>query len=373
MLQAKKQHFLALDSLRGICATFVVFYHFEGDSLIKAVPFIKHAFLFVDFFFVLSGFVIASSYGARLAGGFPVYKFMLLRLGRLYPLHAIVLIAYLAIAAAKHFSDPGYNGPDFFLSAFLLQVWAHYDVLDMNHWNPPSWSISAELWTYLMFAAVVSICGKQVWSIFAGLIAISFMLLSVSSDRYIDVCFSGGGFVRCVFGFSFGVVAYLAYENELFTAIEKAGLGVPTTVECVLVAVCLLLVSEAGAGALSLACPAIFSILVLIFASEKGALSQLLLSFPMRKIGSLSYSIYMVHQFVLARFVNGVSLLGQYVKLPVELDPSNHFALNSSGFAFGSDVAAIAAYCLVLVVSYCTYSFVETPCRRWSRQRVWSK
>jgi peptidoglycan/LPS O-acetylase OafA/YrhL len=93
MLQNDKQHYLALDSLRAICATLVVFYHFEGVTIIGSVPFVRNAFLFVDFFFVLSGFVIASSYAERVAAGLPIPKFMFLRLGRLYPLHAIVLLA----------------------------------------------------------------------------------------------------------------------------------------------------------------------------------------------------------------------------------------------------------------------------------------
>lgn len=54
----------------------------------------RNAYLFVDFFFVLSGFVIASTYQERIAGGFSVWRFMLLRLGRLYPLHIAVLVAF---------------------------------------------------------------------------------------------------------------------------------------------------------------------------------------------------------------------------------------------------------------------------------------
>src|SRR6266851_1584941 len=144
-----QQRFLALDSLRGICAVLVVIYHFHGDAWVKTIPFVQNAFLFVDFFFVLSGFVIASSYGDRLASGFPVSRFMFLRLGRLYPLHAAVLIAFIAIATGKHFADPKYSLSEFWISALLLQTWIPYTPGEMNHWNPPSWSISAEIWIYL--------------------------------------------------------------------------------------------------------------------------------------------------------------------------------------------------------------------------------
>ena len=59
--QMMPRRFVAIDSLRGICAIIVAVYHFSSNSILAALPFIKNGFLFVDFFFVLSGFVIASS------------------------------------------------------------------------------------------------------------------------------------------------------------------------------------------------------------------------------------------------------------------------------------------------------------------------
>src|SRR6266704_3238416 len=98
MLRERAVRFVALDSLRGICAIFVAIYHFSAVSFLSSIPIIKNGFLFVDFFFVLSGFVIAASYGERLKAQFPISKFMFLRLGRLYPLHIFVLFLYLIIA-----------------------------------------------------------------------------------------------------------------------------------------------------------------------------------------------------------------------------------------------------------------------------------
>jgi peptidoglycan/LPS O-acetylase OafA/YrhL len=220
MLQDDKQRYLALDSLRGICATLVVFYHFEGVTVIGSVPFVRNAFLFVDFFFVLSGFVIASGYAEHIAAGLPIPKFILLRLGRLYPLHAVMLLAYVVVAAGKHFADPSYNVADFAVSALLFQVWADYVPPEMNHWNPPSWSISAEIWTYLVFAMVISTFQKRIAPLFVALITASLLFLVTSSNRYVAVCFSGGGFFRCTFGFSFGVLAYLAYRRWPMTFLQ---------------------------------------------------------------------------------------------------------------------------------------------------------
>jgi peptidoglycan/LPS O-acetylase OafA/YrhL len=139
------------------------------------------------------------------------------------------------------------------------------------------------------------------------------------------------------------------------------------------IAVCLGLVTVAGAGALSLVCPAVFAGLILIFAAERGIVSHVLLSAPMRLIGVLSYSIYMVHEFVLARFVNLVAGLNHYFKMPVAADPLHPFALKSTGLAYATDLAAIVAYALVIALSYLTYTYVEAPARNWSRRLVRSR
>src|SRR5216683_6021851 len=107
----RSKHFIALDSLRGICASIVAFFHVDGDAFIKTIPVVANGFLFVDFFFVLSGFVIAASYGRKIVDGYSIGKFMFLRLGRLYPLHAFMLLAYLCIAIYKHLQGGANNYP----------------------------------------------------------------------------------------------------------------------------------------------------------------------------------------------------------------------------------------------------------------------
>jgi peptidoglycan/LPS O-acetylase OafA/YrhL len=280
-------------------------------------------------------------------------------------------LAYLAVAAGKHFAGPGYNVGDFIVSALLLQVWVNYVSPEMNHWNPPSWSISAEFWTYLLFSIVISIMQKRAILVFAALIAVSILFLVTISDRYVAVCFSGGGFFRCIFGFSFGVLSYFAYQRWPITPHSRDKIIPATLIEATGLAIGLGLVSVAGAGPWSLICPPIFATLILIFANERGIFSRLLLSAPMRFVGGLSYSIYMVHEFVLARFVNLIGAVNHYMTLPVVPDPNHPFALTSSGSAALTDIAAIVAYILVIVVSYLTYTYVESPCRRWSRRLVW--
>ena len=108
--------FEALDAWRGVCALLVAMFHLQAYSHIYDLSFVRHSFLFVDFFFVLSGFVIAGSYRAKLLDGFSIWHFMLLRLGRLYPLHVAVLVVFIGIELLRfRFSGTlgGQNGDKF--------------------------------------------------------------------------------------------------------------------------------------------------------------------------------------------------------------------------------------------------------------------
>ena len=93
--------FVALDSWRGIAALAVVAFHVQVNGLAFSSTIVGNAGAAVDFFFVLSGFVISAAYGSRLAGGFSLARFMTLRLGRVYPLHLLVLALYVAAELAK--------------------------------------------------------------------------------------------------------------------------------------------------------------------------------------------------------------------------------------------------------------------------------
>ena len=84
---AKKHHtFQTLDSWRGICALMVALAHFSANSHINTYNIVINASFYVDFFFVLSGFVIAANYITRFTSISNIGSFMFLRFGRLYPM-----------------------------------------------------------------------------------------------------------------------------------------------------------------------------------------------------------------------------------------------------------------------------------------------
>ena len=100
-----------LDGWRGICAMLVALHHFSANGAIAALPLIRNAWLFVDFFFVLSGFVITHAYSRKLQSGREVGAFTLRRFARLWPLHVAVLGAFVALELVRYaMTGQGFTG-----------------------------------------------------------------------------------------------------------------------------------------------------------------------------------------------------------------------------------------------------------------------
>ncbi|MCB1508620.1 MAG: acyltransferase, partial [Hyphomicrobiaceae bacterium] len=151
MAKTSDAKLLHLESLRGIAALAVAVYHLQlGSVFNNAVT--DNAWLMVDFFFVLSGYVMALNYGERITTPTEMVSFQKKRFLRLFPLHVVMLLVFLAFEVAKYFAEARSgivaNSPAFtdnnaisFVFNFLLM---HNLFGAEETWNGPSWSISAE-------------------------------------------------------------------------------------------------------------------------------------------------------------------------------------------------------------------------------------
>lgn len=117
-----KGRFHALDGLRGISALLVVLYHVEFSSAswpnhFTNFGFVRHGYLAVDLFFILSGFVIAANYSARLNTPAEIRNFLVLRFFQLYPLHLAILAILAMLELLKlsanvfHLIEPSQQPP----------------------------------------------------------------------------------------------------------------------------------------------------------------------------------------------------------------------------------------------------------------------
>ena len=110
----KSQRIRSLDSIRGICAVIVCLFHFSpfepNNSYIYNLTIIRNGDLFVDYFFVLSGFVISNSYFTKIREGNYFLNFLFKRMLRLYPLHFFMLILFLIYELLKNSVFDGIMG-----------------------------------------------------------------------------------------------------------------------------------------------------------------------------------------------------------------------------------------------------------------------
>ena len=184
--------FQSLDGFRGIAAVMVVLYHSRFHAEPSAVALVKNSYLFVDFFFILSGFIMTHAYWDRIGKTVSFKRFFILRVGRLYPLHLFMLLAWLPYIGAKAYVySQGIGGTDplilnnastFIANLFLAQSLGFYDLASLFSWNFPSWSISAEFYTYLVFfaSALIILARKKILKVVLGLFLLGFFLLSLS-------------------------------------------------------------------------------------------------------------------------------------------------------------------------------------------------
>ena len=96
-----KQKIPQLDALRGLAAILVMFYHYDINylpSFLSDFFLIRQGWIFVDFFFVLSGFVIAYNYSFQF-NKITLFKFIKLRFIRIYPLlfFSVIVFAFFII------------------------------------------------------------------------------------------------------------------------------------------------------------------------------------------------------------------------------------------------------------------------------------
>ncbi|MES3002474.1 MAG: acyltransferase [Pseudomonadota bacterium] len=361
--------FEALDGWRGVCACLVVLFHFHGHSPIYHSAFIRNSYLFVDFFFVLSGFVIAWNYATRLGSWPQVRHFLVLRVGRVWPLHVFMLALFVAYETAKLFirnqaSAPftGEMQPWAVVSNFFLVQ--SLNLHDSLTWNGPAWSISTEVWTYVIFAVLSVAFGLRYWMLALAAIVPPLMLLLVSRTG-MDVTYDFG-ILRCVLGFALGTLCFHVQKRRAARA--ETGGGLATLAECATVAAVIGFVALAGTSNWSVLAPFVFAAAVLVFASEDGAVSRLFRTRFFAWLGQLSYSIYLTHFFI-------VMLVPVLIKRLTHIDFWTPMRVATGDFimAYGrNDLEGTLFYVLVVLLtlgfSVLTYRWVETPGRDWSRR-----
>ncbi|MFA6900021.1 MAG: acyltransferase [Desulfurivibrionaceae bacterium] len=378
----KAKRYQVLDSWRGVCACMVALFHFKTNSHTYDLPFFRNAYLFVDFFFVLSGFVIFANYEERLRKGFGVVRFLVMRFGRVYPLHFAVLMAFIgwdivqlifpqvaSFAKYAPFSGPGETSGYIVSNLLLTHSLGLHDYLALNG---PSWSISTEFYAYVLFALAIVIFRNRIHLFLIASVILSPVFLYIFSPGFMDTTYRYG-YVRCIYGFSLGALIWLFMDRSrgLFgdPNIGKRFLAVAEVVVLFLV---ILYVSFAGTGPLSLAAPVVFALTIYIFSFEAGLISILMRTRFFLFLGLLSYSIYMNEILVGGKFFFGLAGVAEK-KLSVYVFSSVGGVKRLGIDLWQGDLFNILYLAVLVLFSWFTYKLVEEPGRRFFRGRVIGK
>ena len=346
-----------LDGLRGTAAIMVVLFHIMGMPIAWADngQLLHHAAMAVDFFFGLSGFVVAYAYDDRW-GRMSVGRFFTVRLIRLHPLvllgAVLGLISFLIdpFAANQRLVPLPVVLRDFALACLLLPYAALPNRwTDTHSLNSPSWSLLQEYIANIAYALVLRRLGTRVLGVVVALAA--FALLRVLwRTNHIDVGSDWTtvwmGSARMAFSFTMGLLLY-----RLRDVLPKIRLGwIPLSAILVLVFAAPMVPDSLphGNGAFEAAAVILlFPAIILCGAhSDIGQVELVLCKFA----GRISYPIYILHYPFLLIYMN--------------------YALFAKPSHAAIQLAAAGSFLLVVAVSVLTLKFYDEPIRRWLRS--WS-
>lgn len=370
--------FVVLDSWRGIAALAVALFHLPFAGVLAGSGLARHAFVFVDFFFVLSGFVIMHGYGHVVHGPGAAGAFLLRRLARLYPLHLVTLGVLLAVqfllvgALASGLGGGGVAGPftglfppgGLGLHAAFLTVFGLDGQLT---WNVPAWSVAAEFWAYGVFAVLIVITAgrPQLRTAAFAMAAVTGAALVVTGPAgQIDVTHDLG-LARCCYGFFIGALCRVQFDT-----LPPARPGVTargSLAEIAVVGLMVLFVVAAGRTPVSLIAPFVFVMVVLVFARQQGVLSAFLRGAPFRALGRWSYGIYL-WQFPMSYAVSlGLGLTaalgGPELRVDDPAMPGRR--LVDLGPVWLNDLATIGFLAGLVLVAAVSFRLIEEPARLW--------
>jgi peptidoglycan/LPS O-acetylase OafA/YrhL len=356
-----------LESLRGLAALLVVFFHVPTWNSFLNVRIISNGYLMVELFFVLSGFVICNAYCNNIKTTRDLMRFQFLRFGRLYPVHLLFLLIFLLIEVAKYIAQFRFdivspNSQPFRENNFTALIQHIFLIQAIGPagrpvtFNIPAWSISVEFYTYLIFGCVVLLSRKGYQYFVFSLIAIASVVLLVSA--------AGFGFedmLRGLAGFFIGCLTAVAVKNLTLKVSRFASV----LLFLAIIAFLQFKPHKAYDVAIYFLTAGLIGALVL---QKNGLLNSVLRLKIFVWLGSISYSLYMSHEAVewIANQIFRVVL-----KAPEIIAPSGRSIPQLSGLSAILGVSFIVI--LSFLVSSLVYKFVEKPWRERSREFAFSR
>lgn len=371
-----KHHYIILDGLRGVAAIMVVIFHifetFTGGDHTKQI--VNHGYLAVDFFFLLSGFVIGYAYDDRW-GKMKLSDFFKRRLIRLHPM---IIIGMLVGALTFYFQDtisfPAIAGTPLWkclwvmlIGFTLLPVGPSLDIrgwTEMNPLNGPAWSLFFEYIGNLLYALLIRKFSNTLLSILVFMAGIASIHLAVSSPNG-DLI---GGWSLDPVQFRIGLtrLLYPFLAGLLLSRIVKPGQIKGAFLWSSLLLILLLAFPRIGSHEQgwmnglydSLSVVLLFPVIVFIGASGtvRGRISSRLCQF----LADISFPLYMIHYPFIYLFVAWVEKHQRFI------NESPQGMLTTIGIGCALLVGTVS-------LAYCCFKFYDQPIRKYLSRKFISK
>lgn len=350
------KRFEVLDSFRGIAALSVVVFHMHYIGSITELGFFRGSYLFVEFFFVLSGFVLAHGYTFRRIS---FKNFAIARTFRLMPLHIFMLGIFIMFEFGKTLAFNygfNFNNEPFTNSAavkeiipnlLLLQTWLPFSK-DLS-WNYPSWSISVEYYMYMIFF-ITLFTNRLKYIVWFLISIISFLFIANNTDILSSV-------LRGLSSFFAGALVYILYlkTNDKFNKLQDTTFFI---LEILLIALSIYLISLEKFEYKSISVSILFMMNVYVFSFERSIISILLKKSFFQLLGKLSYSIYMTHAAILFVALSSIMILEKILKIKLTVMIGDVRNIDFGSILLNNAVI-ILVLLIVIVVSIFTHKFIE--------------
>ena len=197
----------ALTGLRAFAAINIVFFHFLNPAWFGPLaPMMNNGYVGVNFFFILSGFILTYNYVDRhTQGRFYAREFWRTRLTRLYPVYLLGLLIALPILQLEwQYQTRAHFWEGLISTPLMLQGWSP---LLATFWNTPAWTLSCEVTFYLLFPWLLTLVWPRsrgqlflllsLFWIFTLVAPALYMVLHPDGLAHIDR-YSGGYWLRAV-------------------------------------------------------------------------------------------------------------------------------------------------------------------------------
>ncbi len=354
-----KPHYIILDGLRGVAALMVLLYHlFEAIAFAAGDPEqdMFHGFLAVDFFFVLSGFVMGYAYDEKW-NEMSIGNFLKRRIIRLHPM--VVLGVVLGLVAFIIQGCTNWNGDSvpcltliecFVLSLFLLPSIGTMDVrgnTELFPLNGPHWSLFFEYFGSILYAIALrklSTKWLSFWTLLAFATLATFGFLgpydSIAYGWSSDPVVFWGGFFRMIFAYPMGLLVARFFRRKEHRQFNGWMFVLCALMLCLLLAVPSIqlrvyfeLFTVAVAFPLIVYCAALGNV--------NGRFSRLFVEM----LGNISYPLYAIHYPLIYLYI---------------------WWINNDIHPFGSAIwsTPVAISLIAIVLAYVLFVVYDRPLRR---------